>query len=193
MHIVYIYLYTYIYTISGLFFGSTVAALGVRMYWKSELKILICPGAVSPNDGGEIISPSSMEPVMRDGISNIPTLHCTLPGNFTHEPINESRISTKPCTKKTLLLIFTSKSFQLCIWGNFSGGLKLKTQRVLLEFTISGIYKYISHLPFGNLQPKATSHDEDRGSIHQNSRRVVVDINGQPNCIQENHTLGGSS
>ena len=126
MHIMYIYLYTYIYTISGLFFGSTVAALGVRMYWKSELKILICPGAVSPNDGGEIISPSSMEPVMRDGISNIPTLHCTLPGNFTHEPINESRISTKPCTKKTLLLIFTSKSFQLCIWGNFFRGSEIK-------------------------------------------------------------------
>lgn len=44
----YIYIYTYIYTISGLFFGSTVVALGVRMYWKSELKILICLGAVNP-------------------------------------------------------------------------------------------------------------------------------------------------
>lgn len=43
-----IYIYTYIYTISGLFFGSTVVALGVRMYWKSELKILICLGAVNP-------------------------------------------------------------------------------------------------------------------------------------------------
>ena len=190
----YIYIYTYIYTISGLFFGSTVVALGVRMYWKSEVKILICLGAVNPqrwrwNHIPEFNGPYDAGWDIQH--PNIALYIARVLYPWAYQPI--PNLNQTLHKKKTLLLIFTSFFFQLCIWGNFSGGLKLKTRRVLLEFTISGIYKYISHFPLGNLQPLATSHNEDRGSIHQNSRRVIVDINGQPNCIQENHTLGGSS
>ena len=101
---------------------------------------------------------------------------------WVHQPIPNLN---ETMHKKTLLEKFLHpKSFQLCILGNFSGGSELKD---------ATCFARIHHLRLETSNPWGeTSHDEDRGSIHQNSRRVIVDINGQPNCIQENHTLGGS-